>query len=60
MDQFSLKYNNANDGLKGCITRMVVRKRINLAKLINFRGEAHHKNMILKKVIGEGKRRSLN
>ena len=49
MEKFNLKYDNVNDGLKGYIARMVVRRKINLAKSINCRGEAHHTHRILKK-----------
>ena len=49
MEKFNLKYDNVNNGLKGCISRMVVRKKINFSKSINFRGEAHHTHRILKK-----------
>ena len=33
MDQFNLRYNNVNYGLKGFIVRMVVRKRIILNRV---------------------------
>merc|ERR1740124_816908 len=49
MEKFNLKYDNVNDGLKVCIARMIVRKKINLAKLMSCRGEAHHMHRILKK-----------
>ena len=44
-----MKYNNVNDDLKGCITLIAVRDRINLEKSISCRGEAHHTHQILKK-----------
>ena len=53
MEKFQLKYNNTNDGLKGCIVWMVVRKQINLAKSIKCRGEANHTHKILKKRTNE-------
>ena len=53
MEKCQFKYDNANDGLKGFIAQIVVRKRINLEKSINYRRDANNNQRILKQRTNE-------